>query len=79
MSYTIQGKTTNWELVIGLEVHCQIISNSKVFSGASATFGAEQNTHVSSKISFFCPSSTSFLRRWFSADLVIGGSHRSES
>ena len=47
MSYTIQGKTTNWELVIGLEVHCQIISNSKVFSGASATFGAEQNTHVS--------------------------------
>ena len=47
MTYTIKGKTTDWELVIGLEVHCQIISNSKVFSGASATFGAEQNTHVS--------------------------------
>lgn len=47
MSYIIQGKTTNWELVIGLEVHCQIISNSKVFSGASAKFGGEQNTHVS--------------------------------
>lgn len=47
MTYTIKGKTNDWELVIGLEVHCQIISNSKVFSGASATFGAEQNTHVS--------------------------------
>ncbi len=45
--YTIKGKTTDWELVIGLEVHCQIISNAKVFSGASAVFGAEQNTHVS--------------------------------
>ncbi len=45
--YTIKGKITDWELVIGLEVHCQIISNAKVFSGASATFGAEQNTHVS--------------------------------
>ncbi len=47
MTYIINGKTTDWELVIGLEVHCQIISNSKVFSGASAEFGAEQNTHVS--------------------------------
>lgn len=47
MTYTIKGKTTDWELVIGLEVHCQIISNAKVFSGASTTFGAEQNTHVS--------------------------------
>ncbi len=47
MTYIIKGKTTDWELVIGLEVHCQIISNSKVFSGASATFGAEQNTNVS--------------------------------
>ena len=45
--YTIQGKTSDWELVIGLEVHCQILSNAKVFSGASAVFGAEQNTHVS--------------------------------
>ncbi len=47
MTYTIEGKTTNWELVIGLEVHCQIISESKVFSPSSAVFGAEQNTHVS--------------------------------
>ena len=47
MTYTIQGKTDKWELVIGLEVHCQIISQSKVFSPSSAVFGAEQNTHVS--------------------------------
>ena len=45
--YTIKGNTSDWELVIGLEVHCQIISKAKVFSGASAEFGAEQNTHVS--------------------------------
>lgn len=47
MPYIVKGKTAEWELVIGLEVHCQIISESKVFSGASAEFGAEQNTHVS--------------------------------
>lgn len=47
MSYIIKGNTADWELIIGLEVHCQIISNAKVFSGASAIFGAEQNTHVS--------------------------------
>ena len=47
MTYTIKGKTADWELVIGLEVHCQIISQSKVFSPSSATFGVEQNTHVS--------------------------------
>ncbi len=45
--YTIQGKNNDWELVIGLEVHCEILSNAKVFSGASAVFGGEQNTHVS--------------------------------
>lgn len=47
MRYTIQGKTGLWELIVGLEVHCQIISKAKVFSGASTAFGAEQNTHVS--------------------------------
>ncbi len=46
MSYIVKGKTTDWELVCGLEVHCQIISNSKVFSGASAEFGGEPNDHV---------------------------------
>lgn len=39
--------TNTWETVIGLEVHAQIISNSKLFSGASAEFGAEPNQQVS--------------------------------
>jgi len=43
----IKGKTADWEIVIGLEVHAQVISNSKLFSGSSASFGAEPNTHVS--------------------------------
>ena len=47
MTYTIKGKTGDWEIVVGLEVHCQIISNSKVFSGASAKFGANPNANVS--------------------------------
>ena len=37
----------NWEAVIGLEVHAQIISNSKLFSGASTNFGSDPNTQVS--------------------------------
>lgn len=44
--YIIKGKTTDWELVIGLEVHCEIISESKVFSGAPVLFGGEQNTQA---------------------------------
>ncbi len=44
---TIQGKTGEWEMVIGLEVHAQVISNSKLFSGASTAFGAEPNSQVS--------------------------------
>ncbi|MBN36825.1 MAG: Asp-tRNA(Asn)/Glu-tRNA(Gln) amidotransferase GatCAB subunit B [Rhodospirillaceae bacterium] len=48
MAATIEGVTGTWEYVIGLEVHAQIISNSKLFSGASAAFGAEPNAHVSS-------------------------------
>ncbi|MBC6441441.1 MAG: Asp-tRNA(Asn)/Glu-tRNA(Gln) amidotransferase subunit GatB [Rhodospirillales bacterium] len=47
MATTIEGATGTWEYVIGLEVHAQIISNSKLFSGASAAFGAEPNEHVS--------------------------------
>ncbi|MFT9045277.1 Asp-tRNA(Asn)/Glu-tRNA(Gln) amidotransferase subunit GatB [Acetobacter orientalis] len=47
MSYIIEGKTGNWEIVVGLEVHAQIISKSKLFSGSSTTFGAEPNTQVS--------------------------------
>ena len=47
MSYTLEGREGAWELVIGLEVHAQVISQSKLFSGASATYGGEPNTHVS--------------------------------
>jgi aspartyl-tRNA(Asn)/glutamyl-tRNA(Gln) amidotransferase subunit B len=43
----IMGRTGEWEIVIGLEVHAQAISEAKLFSGASASFGAEPNAHVS--------------------------------
>ncbi len=43
----ISGATGDWELVIGLEVHAQISSKSKLFSGASAAYGGEPNDHVS--------------------------------
>ncbi|AGF74396.1 aspartyl/glutamyl-tRNA amidotransferase subunit B [Bartonella australis AUST/NH1] len=43
----ISGTTGDWEVVIGMEVHAQIISDSKLFSGASTKFGAEPNDHVS--------------------------------
>ncbi|MDT2084217.1 MAG: Asp-tRNA(Asn)/Glu-tRNA(Gln) amidotransferase subunit GatB [Planktomarina sp.] len=42
----ITGAKYNWELVIGLEVHAQVSSNAKLFSGASTTFGAEPNSNV---------------------------------
>jgi len=47
MSGIIQGATGSWEMVIGLEVHAQVTSNSKLFSGAATAFGAEPNTQVS--------------------------------
>ena len=47
MSYVIKGETGDWEVVIGLEVHAQVIAKSKLFSGASADFGAGPNTQVS--------------------------------
>jgi aspartyl-tRNA(Asn)/glutamyl-tRNA(Gln) amidotransferase subunit B len=43
----IQGETGDWELVIGLEVHAQVVSKSKLFSGAPTDFGAEPNAQVS--------------------------------
>ena len=46
-NYRIQGATGDWEVVIGLEVHAQVTSQSKLFSGASTAFGAEPNTQVS--------------------------------
>jgi len=47
VTYLIKGKTDEWELVVGLEVHAQVISNSKLFSGAPTEFGAKPNTQVS--------------------------------
>ena len=46
-AYRVTGKTGDWEVVIGLEVHAQITTNAKLFSGAATAFGAEPNTQVS--------------------------------
>ncbi len=43
----IEGKTAKWEIVCGLEIHCQIISKSKMFSGASTHYGSDANENVS--------------------------------
>jgi aspartyl-tRNA(Asn)/glutamyl-tRNA(Gln) amidotransferase subunit B len=43
----IKGETGDWEIVIGMEVHAQVLSQSKLFSGASTQFGAEPNSQVS--------------------------------
>jgi len=47
MTYTIDGSTGSWEVVVGLEVHAQVISKSKLFSGAATEFGAAPNAQVS--------------------------------
>ena len=47
MSYRIEGATGEWEVVIGLEVHAQISTAAKLFSGAATAFGAEPNSQVS--------------------------------
>jgi aspartyl-tRNA(Asn)/glutamyl-tRNA(Gln) amidotransferase subunit B len=46
-TYRVEGETGEWEVVIGLEVHAQVTSNAKLFSGASAAYGGEPNSHVS--------------------------------
>jgi aspartyl-tRNA(Asn)/glutamyl-tRNA(Gln) amidotransferase subunit B len=43
----IKGATGDWEVVIGMEVHAQVTSKSKLFSGASTAFGGDPNSHVS--------------------------------
>src|SRR2546423_3783092 len=43
----IKGQTGDWEVVIGMEIHAQVTSKSKLFSGASTEFGGEPNSHVS--------------------------------
>lgn len=47
MTYTLDGKTGPWEIVVGLEVHAQVVSQAKLFSGAATAFGAEPNSQVS--------------------------------
>ena len=47
MAALIKGETGDWEIVIGLEVHAQIIAKSKLFSGSSCEFGGAPNNHVS--------------------------------
>ncbi len=46
-NYRIEGESGDWEVVIGLEIHAQVISNAKLFSAAPTAFGAEANTQVS--------------------------------
>lgn len=46
-SKLIRGATGDWEVVVGMEVHAQVSSNAKLFSGASTAFGGEPNSHVS--------------------------------
>ena len=47
MAELIRGSSGDWEMVIGLEVHAQVVSKAKLFSGAATDFGAEPNTQVS--------------------------------
>ncbi|MEA2831861.1 MAG: aspartyl-tRNA(Asn)/glutamyl-tRNA(Gln) amidotransferase subunit [Methylobacteriaceae bacterium] len=43
----VKGTTGDWEIIVGMEVHAQVISRAKLFSGASTEFGGEPNSHVS--------------------------------
>ncbi|WP_439620492.1 Asp-tRNA(Asn)/Glu-tRNA(Gln) amidotransferase subunit GatB [Hyphomonas sp.] len=45
--YVLKGDTGDWEVVMGLEIHAQVASNAKLFSGASTEFGADPNCNVS--------------------------------
>jgi aspartyl-tRNA(Asn)/glutamyl-tRNA(Gln) amidotransferase subunit B len=47
MTYIIEGATGKWEIVVGLEIHAQVTSKAKLFSGAATDFGSEPNTQVS--------------------------------
>jgi aspartyl-tRNA(Asn)/glutamyl-tRNA(Gln) amidotransferase subunit B len=46
-SKLIRGATGDWEVIVGMEIHAQVTSEAKLFSGASTGFGAEPNEHVS--------------------------------
>ncbi|MFM8859989.1 MAG: Asp-tRNA(Asn)/Glu-tRNA(Gln) amidotransferase GatCAB subunit B, partial [Methylocystis sp.] len=43
----LKGATGDWEIVIGMEIHAQVTSQAKLFSGASAEYGGAPNDHVS--------------------------------
>ena len=47
MSYVVQGETGDWEVIVGLEIHAQVTSESKLFSGSPTAFGGAPNSHVS--------------------------------
>ena len=47
MTYIIDGETGQWEVVVGLEVHAQIVSEAKLFSGAATSFGAAPHAQAS--------------------------------
>ncbi len=61
--YRIQGRTGEWEVVLGLEVHAQVASRSKLFSAAAVGFGAEPNTQVSLVDAGF-PGMLPVINRW---------------
>src|SRR6201746_31876 len=46
-SALVRGATGDWEIVVGMEIHAQVASRSKLFSGASTEFGGAPNSHVS--------------------------------
>ena len=49
MNNLIQGEKFNWEVVIGIEIHAQVKSNSKLFSSSSTKFGSTPNSQVSTR------------------------------
>ena len=68
----IKGATGDWEIVIGMEVHAQVTSESKLFSGSSTEFGAPPNANVS-----FVDAATELLQLLFSGRhrvrILVGG------
>ena len=70
--YVIEGRTGPWELVMGLEIHAQVASNAKLFSGAAVGFGAGPNEQVS-LIDAGVPGMLPTLNRWCVEQAVKSG------
>jgi aspartyl-tRNA(Asn)/glutamyl-tRNA(Gln) amidotransferase subunit B len=68
----IRGATGDWEVVIGLEVHAQVASKAKLFSGASTEFGGEPNSHVS-LVDAAMPGMLPVINEWCVAQAVRTG------